>query len=70
MSSGISLFCVEVHGPGVWFTYLGGGVLGGVIWGMGVRFEVGVGIARDWSAVLAMLGVSPVMRVRRAATST
>ena len=70
MSSGIGLFCVEVRGTGVWFTYLGGGVLGGAIWGMGVWFEVGVSIAHDWSAVLAMLGVSPVVRVRRAATST
>ena len=69
MSSGIGLFCVEVCGPGVWFMYLGGGVLGGAIWGMGVRFEVGVGITRDWSAVLAMLGISPVVRVRRATTS-
>ena len=63
------MFCVEVCGLGVWFTYLGGGVLGGTIWGMGVRFEAGVGIACDWSAVLAMLGVSPVVRVQRAATS-
>ena len=41
------MFCVGVHGPGVWFAYLGGGVLGGTIWGVGVRFEVGVGIVRD-----------------------
>ena len=63
------MFCVGVCGPGVWFAYLGSGVLGGLVWGMGVQFEVGVDITHDWSTVLAMLGVSPVVWVQRAATS-
>ena len=40
------MFCVRVCGLGVWFVYLGS-VLGGMVWGMGVQFEVGVGIVGD-----------------------
>ena len=63
------MFCIGVRGPGVWFAYLGG-VLGGAVWGVGVWFEVGVDIAHDWGTVLAMLCISPVVWVQRAATST
>ena len=69
LSSSAGLLCIGVRGAGVWFAYLGGGVLGGTFWGMGGRFGMGVGGVRGKSAILAMLGVSPVARVRRAATS-
>ena len=69
LSSSAGLPCIGVCGAGVWFAYLGGGVLGGTFWGMGSRFGMGVGGARGKSAILAMLGVSPVGQVRRAATS-
>ena len=67
--SSAGLLCVGVCGVGVWFAYLGGGVLGGTFWGMDGRFGMGAGGARGESTVLAMLGVSPVVWVRRAATS-
>ena len=41
------MFGIGVRGPGIWFAYLGSGVLGGTVWGVGVQFEVGVSIARD-----------------------
>ena len=69
LSSSTGLLCVGVHGAGVWFTYLGGGVLGGMFWGMGGQFGMGAGGAHGKSTVLAMLGVSPVAWVQRAMTS-
>ena len=48
-------------GAGVWFTYLGGGVLGGAFWGMGGaswgmggQFGMGVSGVCGESAVLAI----------------
>src|SRR6266481_3927487 len=64
-----TLFWVGVRGVGGGFGYLGGGVSGRKVWGVGSRFGAGASIVRGWIVDRAMVGVNPEVRACNAATS-
>ena len=64
-----ALFWVGVRGVAGGFGYLGGGVSGRKVWGVGSRFGAGASIVCGWIVDWAMVGVNPEVCAHNAATS-